>query len=95
MSRNTTFESENVSVVARRGHVMFMHNDDVHVASAGFYGLGRTDKRRPIDDPVNQPDPDNPGTVTSPCNTAYYRLTVAALYSRKRRLRTPRPASAV
>lgn len=65
VSRNATFESENVTVVARRGHVMFMHNDDVHVAAAGFYGLGRTDKRRPIDDPVNQPDPDNPGQMTT------------------------------
>src|SRR5205085_1262413 len=50
VTRNTTFESETVSIVARRGHVMFMHNDDVHVAAAGFYGLGRTDKPRPLDD---------------------------------------------
>lgn len=65
VTRNATFESENVQVVARHGHVMFMHNDDVHVAAAGFYGLGRTDKRRVIDDPVNQPDPDHPGQMTT------------------------------
>ena len=51
------------TVVAQRGHVMFMHNDDVHVDAAGFYGLGRTDKRNPIDDPVVSPDPDHPGQI--------------------------------
>ena len=38
VSRNATFESQNVTVVAQRGHVMFMHNDEVHVDAAGFYG---------------------------------------------------------
>lgn len=65
VTRNATFESENVSTVSQRGHVMFMHNDDVHVTAAGFYGLGRTDKRRPIDDPVLSPDPDHPGQMTT------------------------------
>ncbi len=64
VSRNATFESQNVSVVARRGHVMFMHNDDVHVDAAGFYGLGRTDKRNAIDDPVVSHDPDFPNDPT-------------------------------
>ncbi len=63
--RNATFESENPGVIARRGHVMFMHNEDVNVAYAGFYGLGRTDKRRPIDDAVSVPDVDNPGQSTT------------------------------
>lgn len=65
VSRNVTFESESPSLVARRGHVMFMHNDNVHVDAAGFYGLGRTDKRTKIDDPVVKPDPDNPGQMTT------------------------------
>ncbi len=65
VSRNATFESQNVVTVARRGHVMFMHNDNVHVDAAGFYGLGRTDKRTPIDDPVLTPDPDHPGQMTT------------------------------
>ena len=65
VTRNAVFESQNVDVVARRGHVMFMHNDDVHVAGAGFYGLGRTDKRNSIDDPVVSPDPDRPGQTTT------------------------------
>lgn len=50
VSRNAVFESENVGQVSRRGHIMFMHSDDVRVENAGFYGLGRTDKRTPIDD---------------------------------------------
>ena len=65
VSRNARFQSQNVEVVAQRGHVMFMHNDDVHVDGAGFYGLGRTDKRNAIDDPVLSPDPDHPGQFTT------------------------------
>ena len=65
VSRNATFESQNVTTVAQRGHIMFMHSDNVHVDSAGFYGLGRTDKRTLIDDPVVSPDPANPGHTTT------------------------------
>src|SRR5581483_11226943 len=39
------------NAVAHRGHIMFIHNGNVNVDAAGFYGLGRTDKRNPIDDP--------------------------------------------
>lgn len=63
--RNATFESEDPGVVERRGHIMFMHNPNVAVDAAGFYGLGRTDKRRPIDDPVVTADLDNPGLHTT------------------------------
>src|SRR5206468_1206303 len=62
VSRNATFESENVVQVADRGHVMFMHTMNAQVDAAGFYGLGRTDKRNPIDDPNPVIDPANPGT---------------------------------
>ncbi len=75
VSRNAVFESDPsiftmdgtqyVSNISQRGHVMFMHNDDVHVDSAGFYGLGRTDKRTLIDDPVLVDDPDHPGLKTT------------------------------
>ena len=51
VSRNAVIESEVVDVVSRRGHVMFMHSDDVDVNYAGLYGLGRTDKRTPLEDP--------------------------------------------
>ncbi|MEM7059898.1 MAG: calcium-binding protein [Pseudomonadota bacterium] len=36
--------------VTQRGHVMFMHNDDVVVTDTAFFGLGRTDKSRPVDE---------------------------------------------
>jgi hypothetical protein len=66
VSRNAVFESENVVQVADRGHVMFMHTMNVQVDAAGFYGLGRTDKRNPIDDPNPVIDPANPGTPAHP-----------------------------
>ncbi|MDP5307749.1 Ig-like domain-containing protein [Paracoccus spongiarum] len=46
MSRNVTFSSEGGEDIPnhQRGHVMFMHNDDVDVRNAGFVDLGRTDK---------------------------------------------------
>ncbi len=46
MSRNITFSSEDgeASEIHHRGHVMFMHNDDVDVRYAAFDDLGRTDK---------------------------------------------------
>ncbi|WCR12089.1 tandem-95 repeat protein [Paracoccus stylophorae] len=46
MTRNVTFSSEGGDdlPVHQRGHVMFMHNDDVDVRYAGFDDLGRTDK---------------------------------------------------
>ena len=45
-SRNITFSSEDGedTAVHQRGHVMFMHSDDVDVRYAGFDDLGRTDK---------------------------------------------------
>lgn len=41
---------ESAHYVTERGHVMFMHNDDVSVLNTAFHGLGRTDKTREIDD---------------------------------------------
>ncbi len=46
MTRSITFASDNPDVIAERGHVMFMHNDDVDVRYAAFDELGRTDKSR-------------------------------------------------
>jgi hypothetical protein len=65
VTRNASFESENPVTVSQRGHVMFMHSDKVHVDAAGFYGLGRTDKRTQINDPVLVPDTDHPGQMTT------------------------------
>jgi Ca2+-binding RTX toxin-like protein len=49
--RNVSIWSE-ADAADRRGHVMFMHNRDVHIANAGFYKLGRTDKSLPLNDSV-------------------------------------------
>ncbi|WP_342078280.1 PA14 domain-containing protein [Yoonia sp. SS1-5] len=45
-SRNVTISSEDgdASAVHHRGHVMFMHSDEVDVRYAAFDDLGRTDK---------------------------------------------------
>jgi hypothetical protein len=66
VSRNAVFSSENYTQVADRGAVMFMHTTNVQVDAAGFYGLGRTDKRTTIDDPKPVIDPANPGTPDHP-----------------------------
>lgn len=46
MTRNVLIETENGAdaAVYERGHVMFMHSDDVDVRYAQFLNLGRTDK---------------------------------------------------
>lgn len=49
MSRNIEISSENAAV-NRRGHVMFMHNQNVTVENVGFIDLGRTDKSKQLDD---------------------------------------------
>ena len=66
-TRNAVFRSEDTADVGRRGHLMFMLNPDVQLASAGFYGLGRTDKTVPINDPaVDANGVLIPGTGTNP-----------------------------
>jgi Ca2+-binding RTX toxin-like protein len=66
VTRNAVIESESTAI-DRRGHVMFMHNPDVHIAYAGFYKLGRTDKSQPINDPVVTSNWTlQPGTGTNP-----------------------------
>jgi hypothetical protein len=53
LSRNVRLESQNQdpAELGRHGHVMFMHSPRVRVCYAGFYDLGRTDKRIPVNDP--------------------------------------------
>ena len=48
-TRNIELTSESPEI-ERRGHVMFMHNQDVDVNHVRFHQLGRTDKSRPLDD---------------------------------------------
>jgi hypothetical protein len=52
MTRNITISSEDGEATAlnARGHVMFMHSDDVDVRYAAFDDLGRTDKSQPAFD---------------------------------------------
>ena len=52
MNRNVVVMSQNPAINDRRGHVMFMHSNKVQVHNVGFYGMGRTDKRNPANDPV-------------------------------------------
>jgi len=42
LTRNIVIRSENPSVVARRGHTMFLHRAAVDISGAAFVGLGRT-----------------------------------------------------
>ena len=67
-TRNIRFESENTQTVLRRGHMMFMHTNNVDINNAGFYSLGRTDKREPLDDweydiPEDVPGNNNPAPI--------------------------------
>ncbi len=65
VTRNAVLTSE-ATETPRRGHTMFMHNRDVTIRYAGFYGLGRTDKSIPIDDPMVDIDWQlTPGTGTN------------------------------
>ena len=49
LSRNLRFRSEALSPGYRRGHIMFT-DPRVDLHGAAFIGLGRTDKKRPLDD---------------------------------------------
>ncbi|MFN3253398.1 Ig-like domain-containing protein [Roseibium album] len=44
MTRNVTFSSEDGAAIHERGHVMFMHTNEVDVRYVAFEDLGRTDK---------------------------------------------------
>jgi hypothetical protein len=67
LTRNVVLASENTSEIARFGHVMFMHSPDVDLQGVAFVRLGRTDKRKPVDDPKVDPDGRRvPGTGQNP-----------------------------
>ena len=63
-TRNVEFTSENTAT-ARRGHIMFMHTNNVNVNNAKFTELGRTDKKIPLDDINFEFTDDAIGNVTS------------------------------
>ncbi|MEM8841473.1 MAG: hypothetical protein AAGD47_06825 [Pseudomonadota bacterium] len=62
--------------VTERGHVMFMHNDDVTVENSSFFGLGRTDKSRMLDDYVTRDE----GAGTSYGHRLYEDNGVTSVY---------------
>lgn len=49
LTRNVEFTSENEGAL-NRGHVMFMHTNDVEARHVAFEGLGRSDKGAGLDD---------------------------------------------
>ncbi len=57
-SRNIVIATENAEALPanQRGHVMFMHSDNVDVRYAEFHELGRTDKSKLLDDFVTEDD---------------------------------------
>lgn len=63
MNRHVVVASENPDIINRRGHVIFMHNQNVDINYAGFYELGRTDKSRLVNDVSTDADGNQvPGT---------------------------------
>ncbi|NEP18780.1 MAG: hypothetical protein F6J97_18085, partial [Leptolyngbya sp. SIO4C1] len=66
-TRNVTIETEGGedTPIKQRGHVMFMHNPDVRIHNAGFYHLGRSDKRKLVDDVGKNVDGSN-GSGSNP-----------------------------
>ncbi len=64
LTRNVILSSANPEV-GRRGHIMFMHTLAADVNYARFNELGRTDKRRPLDDVSFEFDEDRPGNFSS------------------------------
>ena len=56
VSRNIAILSGNPLENDHRGHVMFAHDGLANINNVGFYGLGRTDKRNHIDDPLFDAD---------------------------------------
>jgi hypothetical protein len=69
LTRNVRLESQNQKPdeLGRHGHVMFMHSPRVQISYAGFYDLGRTDKRIAVNDPrLDEQKKLRAGTGTNP-----------------------------
>ena len=62
LSRNVVVESENAAEVSRRGHIMFMHTQDVVLDSVLFRELGRTDVEGELTSPRVKDGKLEPGT---------------------------------
>ena len=68
LTRNVVIRSSDPTVdTQQRGHFMVMHNVNAEIHNAQFKDLGRTDKRRVVDDPAAIGNFDgSPGTGTNP-----------------------------
>jgi len=66
MTRNIVFEAVNPEIVAERPHMVFFGSPNVHVENIAISGFGRTDKSKPINDPVVINGVLQPGTGTNP-----------------------------
>jgi hypothetical protein len=62
LSRNVIIESENIKDVSRRGHIMFMHTQDVVLDSVLFRELGRTNVEGALSSPRVKDGKLEPGT---------------------------------
>ncbi len=54
-TRNVIIESENKTEEHRRGHIMFMHQQEVDIRYVQFEELGRTNKAIELESPVTSP----------------------------------------
>jgi hypothetical protein len=78
LTRNINFSSQNTSDYTRRGHVMFMHNNNVLSEYAAFNGLGRTNWSLPINNAVvDQNGLLVPGTGTNPKGRYAFHIHMA------------------
>ena len=63
VERSVVIESENSDIIDRRGHIMFMNNQNVVIENVAFNELGRTDKGKLINDVSTDADGNRvPGT---------------------------------
>ena len=60
----TTDFTKRHNEIMKRGHVMFMHNENVDIVNVAFWDLGRTDKHRDLDEVDFNLD-GTPGTGTN------------------------------
>ena len=65
-SRNIILEADNPTIVAQRPHMVFFQSPNVQIENISVSGFGRTDKSKPINDPVVINGVLQPGTGTNP-----------------------------
>ena len=78
LTRNINFSSQNTADYTHRGHVMFMHNNNVISEYGAFNGLGRTNFSLPINNAVvDQNGLLVPGTGTNPKGRYAFHIHMA------------------